>query len=122
MNNLSIVTVVPEIHKDLLNELAELLGMGSNNLTVKLQNNAGDIFYGCHSWWNPEKYNLFKNIDDLASLGVDIERYRETILSLMDNVIDVLTLNEEDIFTVPAYNFNLILEQLGLTQIIEENQ
>lgn len=60
MFNLSVVNIIPDGHKDAANQIAELYGCGSNNLSVKLQGEDG-IYWGCHSWWRPEDYELFGN-------------------------------------------------------------
>ena len=60
MFNLSIVNIIPDAHKDAINQIAELYGCGENNLSVKLQG-ADGIYWGCHSWWKPEHYALFSN-------------------------------------------------------------
>ena len=43
--NLSVINIIPDAHKDAINQSAELYGYGSNNLSVKLQ---GDdcIYWG----------------------------------------------------------------------------
>lgn len=61
MFNLSVVSIIPDAHKDAINQIAELYGCGENNLSVKLQDAEGSIFWGCHSWWKPEDYALFSN-------------------------------------------------------------
>ena len=58
--NLSVVNIIPDVHKDAVNQIAELYGCGSNNLSVKLQGSDG-IYWGCHSWWKPEHYALFSD-------------------------------------------------------------
>lgn len=60
MFNLSVVNIVPNAHKDAINQIAEAYGCGPNNLSVKLQGEDG-IYWGCHSWWKPEDYSLFSN-------------------------------------------------------------
>ena len=60
MFNLSVVNIIPDAHKDAINQIAELCGCGSNNLSVKLQGEDG-IYWGCHSWWKPEDYALFSD-------------------------------------------------------------
>ena len=60
MFNLSVVNIVPDTHKDALNQIAELYGCGPNNLSVKLQGEDG-IYWGCHSWWKPEDYAIFSD-------------------------------------------------------------
>ena len=60
--NLSAVNIIPDAHKDAINQIAELYGCGSNNLSVKLQG-ADGIYWGCHSWWKPEDYAVFSDAD-----------------------------------------------------------
>lgn len=71
MFNLSVVNVVPDAHKDAVNQIAELYGCGPNNLSVKLQGEDG-IYWGCHSWWKPEDYAIFSD-DELRQQVVPTE-------------------------------------------------
>jgi hypothetical protein len=67
MFNLSVVNIIPDAHKDAINQIAELYGCGSNNLSVKLQGEDG-IYWGCHSWWKPEDYAQFSDADLRAQI------------------------------------------------------
>ena len=58
--NLSVVNIVPDAHRDAINQIAELYGCGENNLSVKLQGEDG-IYWACHSWWKPEDYAVFSD-------------------------------------------------------------
>ena len=69
--NLSVVNIVPDTHKDAINQIAELYGCGPNNLSVKLQGEDG-IYWGCHSWWKPEDYAMFSD-DDLRAQIIPAE-------------------------------------------------
>ena len=71
MFNLSVVNVVPDAHKDAVDQIAELYGCGANNLSVKLKGEDG-IYWGCHSWWKPEDYALFSD-DELRQQVVPAE-------------------------------------------------
>ena len=71
MFNLSVVNIIPDAHKDALNQIAELYGCGPNNLSVKLQGEDG-IYWGCHSWWKPEDYAIFSD-DELRQQVVPTE-------------------------------------------------
>ena len=71
MFNLSVVNIVPDAHKDAINQIAELYGCGSNNLSVKLQG-ADGIYWGCHSWWKPEDYAAFSD-DELRQQLIPAE-------------------------------------------------
>ena len=57
--NLSVVNIIPDAYKDAINQIAELYGCGENNLSVKLIDSNGAIYWGCHSWWKPEDYAIF---------------------------------------------------------------
>ena len=59
--NLSVVNIVPDAHKDAINQIAEIYGCGENNLSVKLIDSNGAIYWGCHSWWKPEHYAIFSS-------------------------------------------------------------
>lgn len=61
--NLSVVNIIPDTHKDAINQIAELYGCGENNLSVKLIDSNGAIYWGCHSWWKPEDYAQFSDAD-----------------------------------------------------------
>ena len=72
MFNLSVVNIVPDAHRDSINQIAELYGCGENNLSVKLVDSSGAVFWGCHSWWKPEDYAQFSD-DDLRAQVVPVE-------------------------------------------------
>ena len=65
--NLSVVNIVPDAHKDAINQIAELYGCGSNNISVKLQGEDG-IYWGCHSWWKSEDYAVFSDAELRAQI------------------------------------------------------
>ena len=70
--NLSVVNIVPDTHKDTINQIAELYGCGENNLSVRLIDSNGAIYWGCHSQWKPEDYALFSD-DELRQQIVPAE-------------------------------------------------
>lgn len=70
--SLSVVNIVPDAHKDALNQIAELYGCGENNLSVKLIDSTGAVYWGCHSWWKPEDYAVFSD-DELRAQVVPAE-------------------------------------------------
>ena len=69
--NLSVINIVPDAHKDAINQIAELYGYRSNNLSVKLQGDDG-IYWGCHSWWKPKDYAVFSD-DELRQQVIPTE-------------------------------------------------
>ena len=72
MFNLSVVNIVPDVHRDAINQIAALYDCGENNLSVKLIDSNGAIYWGCHSWWKPEDYATFTD-PDLRALVVPEE-------------------------------------------------
>lgn len=72
MFNLSVVNIIPDAHRDSINQIAELYDCGENNLSVKLVDSTGAIYWGCHSWWKPEDYALFSD-DELRAQVVPAE-------------------------------------------------
>lgn len=72
MFNLSVVNIIPDAHRDSINQIAELYDCGENNLSVKLVDSNGAIYWGCHSWWKPEDYALFSD-DELRQQVVPSE-------------------------------------------------
>ena len=72
MFNLSVVNLVPDAHKDAINQIAAIYGCGENNLSVKLIDSNGAVYWGCHSWWKPEDYAVFSD-DGLRQQGLPAE-------------------------------------------------
>ena len=72
MFNLSVVNIIPDAHKDAINQIAELYDCGENNLSVKLIGSTGAIYWGCHSRWKPEDYAIFSD-DELRQQVVPAE-------------------------------------------------
>ena len=68
MFNLSVVNIVPDDHRDAINQIAELCGCGPNNLSVKLIDSGGVVYWGCHSWWKPEDYAVFSDAELRAQI------------------------------------------------------
>lgn len=70
--NLSVVNIVPDAHRDSINSIAAIYGCGENNLSVKLIDSNGAVYWGCHSWWKPEDYAMFSD-DDLRAQIIPAE-------------------------------------------------
>lgn len=68
MFNLSVVNIIPDAHRGSINQIAELYGCGPNNMSVKLQDASGAIYWGCHSFWKPEDYAQFSDPDLRAQI------------------------------------------------------
>lgn len=108
--NLSVVNIVPDAHKDAINQIAEIYGCGSNNLSVKLQGEDG-IYWGCHSWWKPEDYAQFSDTELRAQI-VPIE-----LQPALEFLHERLMLDGD-----AQENWTAALSELGLSEVQEENQ
>lgn len=117
-NHLSIVNIVSDEHKDLINELAEILGMGPDSLSIKLQDSSGNLFWCCHSWWRLERYISFKDTYGLSNNGIDIQRYKPAINALYEFIINTEHMEEKD--KIPTMNMQNALVEMGLN-VVEED-
>ena len=72
MFNLSVVNIVPDAHLAAVNQIAAIYDCGENNLSVKLIDSNGAVYWGCHSWWKPEDYAVFSD-DELRQQAVPTE-------------------------------------------------
>lgn len=120
MNEMSVVNIIADQYKGLINELAESLGKGKDSLSVKLQDEFGNIFWGCHSWWNREDLIVFNSPTILKNLGVDIEYFKDGFDNLHEYVIDTLNITNDELWAVPRNNWDSALIQLGLTQTVDQ--
>lgn len=68
MFNLSVVNIISDEHREAVNQIAELYRCGESNLSVKLVDSNGAIYWGCHSWWKPEDYALFSDAELRAQI------------------------------------------------------
>ena len=109
MFNLSVVNIVPDAHKDAINQIAELYGCGENNLSVKLVDSSGAVYWGCHSWWKPEDYAVFSD-DELRQQVVPTE-----LQPSLEFLYERLTLDGD-----ARENWMAALSELGLSLIETE--
>ena len=110
MFNLSVVNIVPDAHKDAINQIAEAYGCGPNNLSVKLQDTEGNIYWGCHSWWKPEDYAVFTD-EELRNQVVPDE-----LKPSLEYLYERLMLDGSS-----QENWQAALDELNLTLVIEES-
>jgi hypothetical protein len=108
MFNLSVVNIIPDAHKDAINQIAELYGCGENNLSVKLQGEDG-IYWGCHSWWKPEDYAVFSD-DELRQQVVPTE-----LQPALEHLYERLMLDGD-----AQENWQAALALNGLSEVREE--
>ena len=106
--NLSAVNIVHDAHKDAINQIAELYGCGSNNLSVKLQGVDG-VYWGCHFWWKPEDYAIFSD-DELRQQVVPAE-----LAPALEHLYERLVLDGD-----AQENWQAALALNGLSEVREE--
>lgn len=109
MFNLSVVNIVPDAHREAINQIAELYGCGANNLSVELTDNEGNIFWGCHSWWKPEDYAVFSD-GELRQQVVPVE-----LQPALEFLYERLMLDGN-----AQENWQAALSEIGLTLAQEE--
>ena len=109
MFNLSVVNIIPDTHKDAVNQIAELCGCSENNLSVKLIDSNGAIYWGCHSWWKPEDYALFSNPDLRAQV------VPPDLLPSLEFLYERLVLDGDG-----QENWQAVLSDLGLSLVETE--
>ena len=109
MFNLSVVNVIPDEHREAVNQIAELYGCGSNNLSVKLIDSNGAFHWGCHSWWKPEDYALFSDPDLRAQI------IPSELLPSLESLYERLVLDGD-----AQENWQAALSELGLSLVETE--
>ena len=107
MFNLSVVNIIPDAHRDSINQIAELYGCGPNNMSVKLQGPDG-IYWGCHSFWKPEDYAQFSEAD-LRAQVVPTE-----LLPSLEFLYERLVLDGD-----AQENWQVALTELNLSVVID---
>ena len=109
--NLSVVNIIPDAHKDAINQIAELYGCGENNLSVKLIDSNGAVYWGCHSSWKPEDYAVFSD-DELRQQVVPTE-----LQPSLEFLYERLVLDGD-----AQENWTAALALNGLSEVLEETQ
>lgn len=105
--NLSVVNIIPDAHKDAVNQIAELYDCGENNLSVKLIDSTGAIYWGCHSWWKPEDYAMFSD-DELRAQIIPAE-----LAPALEFLYERLVLDSD-----AKENWQAALSELGLSIVV----
>ena len=111
MFNLSAVNIAPNAHLIAVNQVAELYGCGENNLSVKLIDSNGAVYWGCHSWWKPEDYALFSD-EELRAQVVPPD-----LLPSLEYLYERLMLDGD-----AQENWQAALALNGLSEVLEETQ
>ena len=109
MFNLSVVNIIPDDHRDTVNQIAELYGCGHNNLSVKLIDSNGAVYWGCHSWWKPEDYAVFSD-DELRQQAVP-----DDLQPSLEFLYERIVLDGD-----AQENWQAVLALNGLSEVAEE--
>lgn len=115
MYNLSVVNIVEDQYKDAINAIAEAYGVGPNSLSVQYQDSTGKGYLGCHSWWNPEHYAKFTNLELRADVISQFPQEQQELLNAaLASLYERLVLDGN-----PLQNEAKALEELGLVKVLE---
>ena len=109
MFKLSVVNIIPDEHKEAVNQVAALYGCGENNLSVKLIDSKNSIYWGCHSWWKPEDYAVFSDAELRAQI------IHAELLPSLEFLYERLMLDGN-----AQENWQSTLDELNLTTFQEE--
>ena len=110
MFNLSVVNIIPDAHRDAINQIAEAYGTGSNSMSVKLQDNNGDLFWGCHAWWTADDYAQFSDAELRAQI------IPSELLPSLGYLYERLVLDGDS-----QENWQTVLSELGLSVVEDIN-
>lgn len=115
---LSVVNIAPDAYRDVINAIGEAYGVGSNSLSVKLQDSAGNIYWGCHSWWNVDDYADFTDVDKRAAMFASYPVEQQALFNAaLESLYERLVLNGN-----ATENRDAAYLELGLTVYNEELQ
>ena len=107
--SLSVVNIISDGHREAVNQVAALYGCGENNISVKLVDSNGSIYWGCHSWWKPEDYAVFSN-EELRAQVVPPE-----LAPSLEHLYERLVLDGDS-----QENWQAVLSELGLSIVETE--
>lgn len=113
--NLSIVSICPNEHRFIINQLAESLGAGENNMSVKLIDKDGVIWWGCHAWWKQEDYAFFKS--KIASSSNS--ETQASLNSLIESVVEEGEPHEHWIATLSKHNLKQVMYDLDGNEVLD---
>lgn len=114
---LSVVNISPDSHKDVINKIAELYGCGPTNLSVKLQDGTGNIYWGCHSWWNVDDYAEFTDADKRAEMFAEYPAEQQALFNAaLESLYERAVLDG-----VASENRDAAYAELGLS-VVNQNE
>ena len=104
--NLSVVLLIPDAQRDLINAYAESLGWGPDNLSVELVHTDGSTWWGCHTMADEGFLELMSSPPDTE----DETDYTPALAVLVSSIVPGGN---------PITNWNEALEANGLTRVEE---
>ncbi len=115
--NLSVVSIISEQYRADMNKIAEMYGCGDNNLTVKLSDVNGNIFWGCHAYWRVDHYEEFTNLEKRTLMFSQFQQEQQDLFNTA-----LASLYERTVLDGNAQeNWHAALAELGLS-VVEEPQ
>lgn len=99
------------LKKEAVNQIAALYGCGENNLSVKLIDSTGAIYWGCHSRWKPEDYAVFSDAELRAQI------VPSELQPSLEFLYERLMLDGD-----AQENWTAALALNGLSEVVEETQ
>ena len=105
---LSVVNIISDQYRDAINKIAKSYGTGDNAMSVKLVDKDNNVFWGCHSWWQPQDYDYFTK----APPPETIPNASEALAALYERVVDGGLSHE---------NWTAALDELGLSVWADPN-
>lgn len=112
---LSIVSICPDESRAVINALAEQFGAGQDNMSVKLIDQKGDVWWGCHSWWKQEDYAFFKS--EIASSSNS--ETQASLNSLIESVVEEGEPHEHWIATLSKHNLKQVMYDLDGNEVLD---
>lgn len=102
--SLSVVQLCPDAYKAQAEALANSLGYAGENLTIKLKDAGGTIWWGCHAWWIPSVFTQVMESTD------------PTVVGVMSHVINSVSPSpSEPSYATPSDHWQAALSANGLT-------
>lgn len=112
---LSVVNIAPDAYRDVINAIGEAYGVGDNSLSVKLQDSSGNIYWGCHSWWNVDDYADFTDADKRAAMFAEYPAEQQALFNAaLESLYERVVLDG-----VASENRDAAYAELGLS-VVEE--
>lgn len=104
--NLSVVLLIPDAQRDLINQYSESLGWGPDNLSVELVHTDGSTWWGCHTMADAGFLELMSSPPELDA--EDETDYMPALAVLVSSIVPSGN---------PLEHFNAALAANSLTRV-----